>query len=195
MRYSYRVPTPVWAIIAANTLMFILTTIAPGIGDYLVLTKPVFASSYWTLLTAMFVHANFLHLFFNMITLYFFGMFCAELIGNRWFLAVYFIGGMIGNIFFLLLAPEYSAVVGASGAIYAIGGVLVMMRPTLRVYLYFLLPLPLWVVIILGFLLTAFGGGVAWEAHLGGLLLGLAAGLFFRRRERRPLKPGYYRFR
>jgi membrane associated rhomboid family serine protease len=193
MRYHYRSSTPVWALIAINALVFIVTTISPSIEDYLVLTKPLLDSNYWTILTAMFVHANFLHIFFNMLILYFFGTFCLQLIDNKWFLVVYFIGGIFGNILFLLIGPAYSAVVGASGAIYAIGGVLVMMRPTLRVYLYFLVPMPLWVVIIIGFLLTAFSGGVAWQAHLGGLIVGLIAGFFFRRREQRRLRPGHYR--
>ncbi len=193
MRYDYRSSKPVWTLIAINTLVFIVTTIRPGIEDYLVLTKPILGSNYWTILTTMFVHANFSHIFFNMFTLYFFGTFCLQLIDNKWFLVVYFIGGIFGNILFLLIGPTYSAVVGASGAIYAIGGVLVMMRPTLRVYLYFLVPMPLWVVITIGFLLTTPSGGVAWQAHLGGLIVGLIIGFFFRQRERRRLRPGYYR--
>jgi membrane associated rhomboid family serine protease len=143
----------------------------------------------------MFVHANFLHILFNMLTFYFFGTFCLQLIDSKRFLAVYFIGGITGNILFLLIRPTNSAVVGASGAIYAIGGVLVAMRPTLRVYLYFLIPMPLWVVIIFGFLLTAFVGDIAWQAHLGGLIVGLIAGFFFRRQQQQRLKPGYYRYR
>jgi membrane associated rhomboid family serine protease len=194
MRYSYRSSTPVWAIIAINTFVFIITTANPNIGDSLALTKPIFGSNYWTILTAMFVHANFLHIFSNMLTFYFFGTFCLQLIDTKRFLAVYFIGGIIGNILFLLIGPTNSEVVGASGAIYAIGGVLAIMRPTQRVYLYFLVPLPLWVVIIFGFLITAFIGGVAWQSHLGGLIVGLIAGFFFRRIERQRLKPGYYRW-
>jgi len=194
MRYSYRSSAPVWTLIAINTFVFIITTISPDIGGFLALTKPIFGFNYWSILTAMFVHANFSHIFFNMLTLYFFGIFCLQLIDSKWFLVVYFIGGIFGNILFLLIGSAYSVVAGASGAIYAIGGVLVMMRPTLRVYLYFLVPMPLWVVIIIGFLLTAFSGGVAWQAHLGGLIVGLIAGFFLRRRERQSLGPGYYRW-
>jgi membrane associated rhomboid family serine protease len=194
VRYSYRSSRPVWTLIGINFFVFVITTIRPDIGDYLLLTKPIFDSSYWTIVTAMFVHANFLHIFFNMLTLYFFGTFCLQLIDTKWFLVVYILGGISGNILFLLIGPENSAVVGASGAIYAIGGVLVMMRPSLRVYLYFLIPMPLWVVIILGFVITAFSGGVAWQAHLGGLIVGLIAGFLFRRRERQRVRPGYYRW-
>jgi membrane associated rhomboid family serine protease len=142
----------------------------------------------------MFVHANIFHILFNMLTLYFFGVFCLQLIDIKWFFVVYFIGGIFGNILFLLIGPTYSAVVGASGAIFAIGGVLVMMRPTQRVYLYFLVPMPLWAGIIIGFVILAFTPGVAWQAHLGGMIVGLIAGYFFRQRERQRLKPGYYRF-
>jgi uncharacterized protein len=193
MRYSYPNSGTVWTLIGINTFVFVITTINPSIGDFLALTNPVFDTSYWTMVTAMFVHASFTHLLFNMLTLYFFGMFCLQLIDDRSFLLVYFLGGIVGNILFLLIGPQFSLIVGASGAIYAIGGLLVIMRPTLRVYLYFLLPLPLWVVIIVGFLVTAFDVGTAWQAHLGGLLVGLLAGLYFRRKERQRLRPGYYR--
>ncbi len=192
MRYSYRSSTPVWTLIAINAFVFVITTINPDTLNYLALAKPL-GSYYWTILTAMFVHANFLHILFNMITLYFFGTFCLQLTDTKRFLIVYFVGGIIGNLVFLWLGPEFSYVVGASGAIYAIGGVLVVMRPTLRVYLYFFIPMPLWVVIIVGFLLTAFVGDVAWQAHLGGLVVGLLAGFYFRRIERQRLKPGSYR--
>jgi len=193
MRYQSRNSTPVYSLIAINVFIFIITSIRPDIEDQLALTKPI--SSYWTIFTAMFVHANIFHILFNMLTLYFFGVFCLQLIDTKRFLIVYFVGGIIGNLLFLLIGPEYSAVVGASGAIFAIGGVLVVMRPTQRVYMYFLLPMPLWVAIILGFLITAFSAGVAWQAHLGGLIVGLIAGFLFRRDEKRRLKPGYYRYR
>jgi len=54
--------------------------------------------------------------------------------------------------------------------------------------------MPLWVAIGIAFLLTVFIPGVAWQAHLGGLLVGLIGGFFFRQRERRRLPPAYYRF-
>ncbi len=195
MRYSYRSSTAVWTLIAINVFVFLITTVRPDIGDYLTLTNPITDSNYWTIVTAMFVHANFFHILFNMLTLYFFGTFCLQLIDTKWFLVIYFVGGICGNLLFLLIGPQNSAVVGASGAIYALGGVLVVMRPTLRVYLYFFIPMPLWIVIIIGFLLTAFSGGVAWQAHLGGLIVGLIAGFIFRQREKQRLPPGYYRWR
>jgi len=183
IRYSLRGSAVLWILIAVNVLVFIFTTVNPSSLNYLALTKPITAPYYWTFLTAMFVHANILHILTNMLTLYFFGVFCLRLIRADRFLAVYFVGGLAGNLLFFLIGPNNSAAVGASGAIFAIGGVLLAMRPTQRVYMYFLIPMPLWLAIIAGFLLTFFASGVAWQAHLGGLIVGALAGLFFRHQE------------
>ena len=194
MRFNFSRYKSVWALIAINTLVFIITTIRPDIEDSLALTKPFLNSNYWTILTSIFVHANFLHIFSNMLALYFFGTFCLQLIDDKWFWVVYVIGGIFGNILFLLLGPANSAVVGASGAIFALGGLIAMMRPNQKVYLYFFIPMPLWVGIALSFGLTVIIPGVAWQAHLGGLIVGLITGFFFRQRERQRLPPVYYRF-
>ena len=194
MNYNFRHYRSVWALIVINTLMFIVTTIRPDIAGSLAVTKPVLNSNYWAVLTAMFVHANLLHIFGNMVTLYFFGIFCLRLIDEKWFWLVYVIGGIFGNILFLLIGPANSAAVGASGAIFAIGGLIATMRPNQKVYLYFFIPMPLWVGISLGFLLTVIIPGVAWQAHLGGLIIGIIAGLFFRQRELKRISSGYYRF-
>ena len=144
----------------------------------------------WSIVTSMFLHApfpNFTHILFNMLVLFFFGNYLIGLVGNRWFLIVFFLGGIVGNLLFMLLNPPLSLVVGASGAIFAIEGALVVMRPRLPV-LFFLFPMPLWVAIIVGFLLTFYASSsIAWEAHLGGLAFGLLAGLFFRYKESRSL--------
>jgi membrane associated rhomboid family serine protease len=58
----------------------------------------------------------------------------------------------------------------------------VVMVPKLTVRLYFIIPMPLWVVVLVFFVLWSFIPGVAWQAHFGGLALGLIAGFFFRRK-------------
>jgi membrane associated rhomboid family serine protease len=141
----------------------------------------------WTLLTSIFVHGGFTHLLFNMITLYFFGNYLNLLLGRSRFLLVYFVGGIIGSVFYILLAlllgSPYTSVVGASGAIFALGGTLTMLRPKLRVLVFPIpAPIPIWAAIIGGFLIMSFLPNVAWEAHLGGLLAGLALGYLFRKR-------------
>jgi membrane associated rhomboid family serine protease len=186
---------PLWVLIGINILVFILTSIRPDIGDQMAMSKPLSDSGVYTILTSIFVHANFTHILFNMLALYFFGIFCLQLIEAKWFITVYIIGGIMGNILFLLIGPSDSLVVGASGAIFAVGGVIAAMRPTQRVYAYFVIPMPLWVFILGSFAILVFIPGVAWQGHLGGLLVGIAAGLFFRQREQKRLGPEYYQFR
>jgi len=133
----------------------------------------------------MFVHAGFWHLFANMLTLFFFGSYLARLVGSGKFLFVYFAGGILGNILFILLAPSLAVAVGASGAVFALGGVLTVMRPKLPVVIFPIpIPIPLWIAVIGGFLILSFLPFIAWQAHLGGLVLGLIAGLVFRKRGR-----------
>jgi membrane associated rhomboid family serine protease len=103
----------------------------------------------WTLLTSMFMHANFFHLIVNMFSLYFVGNFLEMIIGKKRFFWFYFLSGIFAGIFFAILSylfgsneigarllgsPEIFAV-GASGAIFGIAGVLAVMVPKNRVYL------------------------------------------------------------
>jgi len=179
--------TPIWVIIGVNFLLFIATVINRGLIFLFGLQPASFLGQPWTIVTSMFIHAGFGHVMVNMLTLYFFGTFLSRLIGDRKFLLVYFGGGILGSILFILLAPPFSIAVGASGAIFALGGALAVMRPKLRVLVFFLIPAPLWLAVIGGFIiltLLAPSLHIAWQAHLGGLIFGLIAGYFFRKRER-----------
>lgn len=119
-----------------------------------------------------------------MISLYFLGSFLVRAVGEKSFLAVFFLGGLAGNILYFLLGPAYTPGVGASGAIYALGGTLAVLAPGIPVLIFPIpVPVPLWAAILI-FLFISFLPGIAWQAHLGGLLLGLVAGLFLRRRRR-----------
>jgi membrane associated rhomboid family serine protease len=139
----------------------------------------------WTVFTSLFLHASFGHILGNMITLYFFGKNLQRLIGYKGFLFVYFIGGLLGSFMYVLLAPPLSIVIGASGAIFAIGGAITVLRPKLRVIIFPVpVPVPLWAAVIGGFVILSFLPNVAWQAHLGGLAFGLAAGYFYKKRER-----------
>lgn len=177
----------VWLLIAINLLLFIATLINQDLILLLGFQPASLSIRPWTMVTNLFIHGGIGHILVNMITLYFFGSYLSQLIGTRNFLLVYFGGGILGNIFYLLLAPSpFSIAVGASGAIFALGGALTVMRPRLRVFVFPIpAPLPLWAAVIGGFLILSFFPQVAWQAHLGGLVLGLAAGYIFRRRGRR----------
>jgi membrane associated rhomboid family serine protease len=185
MAYRVSRPTAVWVIIGINLLVFIATIINGNLIYILGLQPVSFLSRPWTIVTNLFIHSGVWHILANMITLYFFGSFLSRLIGVKKFLLVYFAGGILGNIVFILLPPSpFSIAIGASGAIFALAGVLVVLMPRLRVLLYFIIPLPLWVVVLVFFVIWSFLPGIAWQAHLGGLVFGLIAGYIFRRRAR-----------
>lgn len=185
MAYRGSNPIAVWVLIAINLLLFVASSINPELIDFFGLQPSAFWDKPWTLVTNLFIHASFWHILANMITLYFFGSYLYRLIGVKKFLIVYFGGGILGSILYLLLGESSSIVVGASGAIFTLGGVLTAMRPRLRVFIFPIpVPLPLWVAIIGGFVILSFFPHIAWQAHLGGLVFGLVAGYIFRRRER-----------
>jgi membrane associated rhomboid family serine protease len=188
---------PVLAIIILCFLIYIGTEAGRFLDYNLVallgLRTATFLQQPWTIVTNLFVHADIWHILFNMITLYFFGTFLIRLVGTRDFLIIYFLGGIVGNILFMLFAlfidPRLLSipVVGASGAIFALGGALALLTPRLRVFVFPIpVPMPLWVAVIGGFVLISFFPGIAWQGHLGGLVFGLLAGLVLRRRVRTP---------
>jgi len=168
-------------LIALNILTFIACSLRPGLFYFLGLTPALLSQQPWTIVTSMFVHAGFGHILFNMISLYFLGSFLLRLIGERNFLIVYFLGGLLGNVLFILLANPLLMGVGASGAIFALGGALAAIAPRIRVFVFPIpAPVPLWAAIAL-FLIISFLPGIAWQAHLGGLILGLGVGFFLKK--------------
>ena len=192
---------PLWVIIGLNLLIFLITIIwGKGIiyidgftnvvykvHYYLALIPAIFGERVWTLLTAMFAHADFWHILFNMIALFFFGRVLKQLAGNRGLLLVYFIGGIVGNALYLVLNMDsVIPLVGASGAIYAIAGALVVMVPAMRVLFWGIIPMPLWIFVVIFLIILSLPGitssNVAWQAHFGGLAVGLITGFFFRRK-------------
>lgn len=176
--------TPIWIIIALNFLLFIATIIAPELIVFLGLQPASFLRRPWSIVTSLFIHSGLWHIIANMFTFYFFSAYLSRLIGGSKLLIAYFCGGIVGNVLFILLASPYSIAIGASGAVFALGGVLTAMRPKLRVLVFPIpVPLPLWAAVIGGFLIISFLPHIAWQAHLGGLVFGLIAGYFFRRRE------------
>ena len=188
MTYRSQGPSPIaaWLLIAMNLVLYLVRVVNPEIVLDLGLLSEGFWDRPWTLVTHMFMHRDIWHILANMVTLYFFGSFLNRLLGTSRFLIVYFAGGIMGGLVFLLLPPsELSLAIGASGAIFALGGTLAVMRPRLRVLVFPIpVPIPIWIAIIGIFVIFSFLPFVAWQGHAGGLALGLVAGYIFRRRER-----------
>jgi membrane associated rhomboid family serine protease len=182
-----------WFLIALNVLIFVIELAVGGYpittGNSVVLllglARVLLSHQPWTIITAIFVHAGFAHILFNMISLYFLGSFFLRAVGERSFLAVFFLGGLAGNALYVLLAPPNVIGIGASGAIFAVGGALAVLVPRVPV-IVFPIPvrMPLWVAILIFFLLSFLFAGIAWQAHLGGVLAGVTAGFILRRRGR-----------
>ncbi len=139
----------------------------------------------WQLLTYMFRHANFSHLFFNMFALWMFGYILENYWGSRRFLFYYLVCG-VGAGLCNILVPGWERTVGASGAVYGVLLAFGMMFPEERIYLYFLMPIKAkWFVI--GYAAIELMEGIfvsddiAHFAHLGGMLFGLLLILYWRK--------------
>jgi len=193
MRNGYRGDdlTPILILVILNFLVFIGIRAADLMGHDLVLLLGFQPASFlarpWTIVTNLFTHYGIWHILANMITLYFFGRFLCGLVGNLLFFIIYFAGGLLGNALFMVLGNPYSIAIGASGAVFALGGALAVLTPRLRVIVFPIpVPMPLWVAVVGGFFIMSFVPGIAWQGHLGGLIAGLLAGLILRRRVRTP---------
>ncbi len=164
-------PTPiVLTIIAINVVVFFLEgfgTNARVVDRYGLWPDGVhFLHQYYRAFTAMWLHASFTHIFFNMITLLIVGPALEVLLGKARFLALYLLAGLGGSVGSYLLGPHGELGIGASGAIMGVLGayVIVGLRRRLPV-------VP--VVVLLAFnLVYGFVGNTDWRAHLGGLVTG-----------------------
>ena len=152
----------------------------------------------WTFLTSMFMHAGLGHLFVNMLSLVFIGSFVERLIGKKRFLSVYFASGLSAGLLFVLVAAFTGIdlnvyAVGASGAIFGLGGLLAVLTPRLPVLVMFIIPMPMWlamVVLMFGLWAVSLAAGlpIGNIAHLGGLLVGLGYGFYLKKKYPRKTK-------
>lgn len=136
-------------------------------------------------LTSGFLHVDFTHLIFNMLTLYFFADVVINGFGPVKFLGIYFISLMAGSLlalFFHKDEPYYSAV-GASGAVTGILYAAILLHPTMSLYLMFIpIPIPAYVVGIGYLLYSIYGmknkvGNIGHTAHFGGAVGGYVSTL------------------
>ena len=190
---SFRLlPTGVKNLLIVNVIMFLATIVLEKYG-FLNITNGMALWSLssgqfhpWQLVTYMFMHGSFGHIFFNMFALWMFGYVLENFWGTRRFLIYYFVCGIGAGLLNMLL-PGMNLTVGASGAVYGILLAFGMTFPEERIYLYFLVPIKAkWFVIIYA-AIELFEGvfqsmdGIAHFAHLGGMLFGLLLILFWRK--------------
>lgn len=184
---------PTFIIIAVNVFVFACTSLLSG---DIVTSDRVMAAlgqdnyaiangEIWRFFTSMFVHADVVHLFGNMLFLLIFGLRAEEMFDLREYLAIYFLSGLAGGILTFIFWFD-SLSVGASGAIFGIFGasVIYVKRAigqsimTALIYAFFLFFLNI-------------GGNVNYLAHLGGLAVGLLMGYMLATRRAPRLGTGY----
>ena len=160
-------------LIAINFLIYIALFVIPDFEQQVVLVKYYQDSELGLIsrvITSGFAHSttDILHILFNMYSLYILGTIIEPMIGKLRFLALYFLAMFGGAIAFIWFAPFESAVVGASGAIFGLMGAYLVLLRALR-----LDASQMYVVIGIN-LLFGFSPGIAWQAHVGGLVVGAA---------------------
>lgn len=175
---SPRMTRVVQALIAINVAVAFLTyTIAGDLPSLLAFRAGAFGEVWWRALTYAFVHAGLLHLAFNLYTLWVFGPRLEELWGSRSF-ALFFVWCAIGGAVFHALLGAGASMVGASAAVYGVMAAYAMHWPREEIYLFGVLPMRVatMVAIFVAFDLVrglTGGGGVAYFAHLGGVVFAL----------------------
>ncbi len=189
-------------LIAANIIVFALEV---RLGPHAVRVLERFAMvpasiahgqavAFITLITALFLHAGFAHIAGNMLYLFIFGPAIEERMGWKRYLVFYLLTGIVAGLAMVAMGPESRIpVVGASGAIAGVLGAYLALFPGGRItavvpFLFFIrvLEIPAIFYLIVWFALQLYSGiasgsgpligGVAWWAHVGGFLFGLAMG-------------------
>jgi membrane associated rhomboid family serine protease len=140
---------------------------------------------WYRLLTAMFLHGSYVHILFNMLSLWWIGGPLEAALGRARYLTLYFVSGLAGSALTYLIAAPNQPSLGASGAIFGLFGATAVLMRRLR---YDMRPV---VVLLVINLIFTFGPGfnIAWQAHIGGLLGGVVVGyaMVHAPRERRAL--------
>lgn len=133
---------------------------------------------WWRIITSMFIHADFMHVLFNMFSLFLFGPELEKIAGKMRFLTIYFLAGIFGNVAtFVLQAGNYASV-GASGAIYGIFGAFAALvyytRHTMPQLKQVILPL-----VVISVIITFISPNINVTGHIGGLVTGFLLGLSY----------------
>ena len=168
-------------LIIANVVVFFAAKFAPQLEASLILTgASMHRFEFFRIVTAAFLHFDFWHILLNMWGLYLFGTVVAPYLRSRQILWLYLIGGIMGNLLFVAFnLNSHFALLGASGAVYAITIAAAMLEPERRFVMLFMPFRPIKtstmvVVFTIIEVLSAMGNhdGVAHLAHLGGFIGG-----------------------
>lgn len=173
--FAPKKPIVTYVLIAINVLIFLLQMFNENILYYFSVWNVgiIEYNQFYRLLTGMFLHANILHLAFNMYALYVIGRQLEGFIGKAKYISVYLLSGIVGSLLSVALHSGNYLGVGASGAIFGLLGSLLYFGYHYRVYLGGVLQsqiIPLIVINLgIGFIFSSIDN----LAHIGGLIGGL----------------------
>ena len=174
-------------IIATSVMFFLTDALPPELLGKLVLRPVELPREPWTVITYMFLHGGFGHIFLNMLMLFFFGRRLEIRLGGRGFLGLYFTSGLVAAAASVVATPSAS-IIGASGAVYGVMIGYALYWPRDKIYIWAILPVEarylvaFLAAISLGNGLLGTPNGIADFAHLGGFLGGY---LYLKVREKR----------
>ncbi|HWL11962.1 MAG TPA: rhomboid family intramembrane serine protease [Ureibacillus sp.] len=169
-------------IIAINFIVYIITMV-PNLGDEVFYTGMsvnylIDDGQWWRVVTSLFLHAGFMHVLFNMFSLFLFGPELEKIAGKARFLTIYFLAGIFGNVATFVLQDGMYASVGASGSIYGIFGAFAALvyytRRTMPQLKQVIMPL-----IIISVIITFISPNINVAGHIGGLITGFLLGLSY----------------
>jgi len=170
------IPKWVGLIIIANIIVFFLQQQAADQLHALEFIPALVLMRPWTLFTYMFLHADFGHIFFNMLTLFFFGPRVEDRLGGARFLTLYFVSGLFGAFTSMLMSPN-AAILGASAAVYGVLLGFARLWPRAQLLIWGIVPVQARTLVVILTAVSLFMGGVgigniAHFAHLGGFIGG-----------------------
>ena len=161
-------------LITINVMAYFIINVGLG-QDYVILLSQINVNVYegevYRLFTAMFLHADLLHLFNNMIFLFLFGIGIESNYRRIEYIVIYFMSGFIGNLFSLFLLPINVISLGASGCVFGLIGAAIMsyIRYDKSAVLF-------GAIYLMFFLFQSIGPEINIWAHLFGGLFGLLFG-------------------
>jgi membrane associated rhomboid family serine protease len=123
---------------------------------------------WWRIVTGGFLHASFLHIFFNMFLLYMLGQMLEPVLGHAKFALVYFVSLLVGSLLVLLIAP-HEPTLGASGAVFGLMGAAVV---EMRARQVSVMQSGLGFLIVINLALSFTDQSISWQGHVGGLIGG-----------------------
>jgi membrane associated rhomboid family serine protease len=177
-------------LIGLNVLGFVLTMATGGNSGQVFLAGAMLSQTavtpsgdvltgfadgdYWRIITSAFLHRDILHIAFNMYALYLFGPYVERALGISRFIAAYLTVAVMGSVFVYLLSAPNALTIGASGAVFGLFGMALMLLLKAKQDVRTLL-----VLLGINAVISVVASNISWQGHLGGFIAGVVLGAAF----------------